>query len=873
MGKEQDRLREAAEKKAHWRKWGPYLSERQWATVREDYSADGDAWHYFPFEQANSRAYRWGEDGIGGISDNHQKICLSFAFWNGQDPILKERLFGLNNTEGNHGEDVKECYYYLDNTPTHSYMKMLYKYPQAAYPYERLREENQRRGIQEPEYELVDTKIFDQNRYFDVYLEYGKASSEDILIEATLFNRGDATATLDFIPQIWFRNVWSWKGEEIPGEIRNAANRLEVDYAEMGSRFLYFEGSPECLFTENETHFQKLFQTPNRTPYVKDAFHEAIVHGNIKALNPAQKGTKAALRYRLEIPPRSSQKVRLRFSDQRSTAPFADFDKIFKARKGEADELYRDLAAPGVGEEKRQIQRQAFAGLLWSKQFYHYAVEDWIKGDFPPPPASRLKGRNCRWKHLYNEDVLSMPDKWEYPWFASWDLGFHCLPLALLDPEFAKRQLSLLTREWYMHPNGQVPAYEWNFEDVNPPVLGWAAWRVYKIEQRKHGKEDRMFLEQIFQKLIMNFTWWVNRKDADGRNVFEGGFLGLDNISLFNRSEQLPNGATLTQSDATSWMGMFCLNMFTMATELAAQEPAYEDMASKFFEHFLFIAGAINYQYPDSPPLWDEEDGFYYDLLERPDGSFERLKIRSLVGIIPLFAVATLEADFLDRLPAFRKRFDWFLAHREDLCLQTSCLKTKGVSDRRLLAILDRKKLIRILEKLLDEKEFLSPFGIRSISRYHLEHPFTLACNGKTRRVDYEPAESTSRLFGGNSNWRGPVWMPLNYLIIESLQKFHHYYGDDFKVECPTGSGIWKTLWEVGEEISARLIRLYERDPASGKRPVYGENELFQQDPFFKEHLLFHEYFHGDTGAGLGASHQTGWTALLAKLIQQLHGK
>jgi hypothetical protein len=866
MNPEQERIAEAEQKEAYWAQWGPYLSERQWGTVREDYSASGDAWNYFPFEQAASRAYRWGEDGIGGVSDNHQKVCFSFAFWNEKDPCLKERFFGLTNGQGNHGEDVKEYYYYLDNTPSHSYMRMLYKYPQGEFPYQKLLDENRQRGLRDYEYELIDTGIFDENRYFDVFLEYAKNSPDDLLIKATVWNRGPDEARIHVLPHLWLRNVWSWKNLERPEPIRRDGASLVLE-----DKKLYFEGTPETLFTENETNFEKLFGTQNQSHYVKDAFHEAVVHGNKGAVNPQLEGTKASLHYVLTIPPGGSATLRLRFAPLGLKNPFADFEAIFTQRQEEADTFYRELIPCDLTEERRNIQRQAFAGLLWNKQFYHYVVEEWLEGDNPlaPPPASRKQGRNAHWKHVYSEDIFSMPDTWEYPWFASWDLAFHAIPLALVDPAFAKRQLSRLNREWYMHPDGQIPAYEWDFEDVNPPVLAWAAWRVFKIEQRKHGKEDRAFLEQIFQKLVMNFTWWVNRKDQQGRNVFEGGFLGLDNISIFNRSEPLPLGGELTQSDATSWMAMFCLNMWTIAVELAIQEPIYEDMASKFFKHFLYIADAINFEHPDSPPLWNEEDGFYYDLLKRKDGSYQSLNIRSMVGLIPLFAVATLDKENLEALPEFKKRFEWFLAHRSNLCVKVSPLHMEGLEERRLLSLLSKEKLQRILEKMLDEKEFLSPHGIRSLSRVHAEHPFTLACDGMTRKVDYEPAESTSRLYGGNSNWRGPVWFPLNYLIIESLQKYHHYYGDDFTIECPTGSGHMMTLVQVADELSRRLISLFEKD-AQGNRPIHGGTQKFQTDPHFKDHLLYYEYFHGDNGAGLGASHQTGWTALVAKLIQQL---
>jgi hypothetical protein len=863
MNPEQSRLAEDRDKKRHWRRWGSYLSEREWGTVREDYSANGDAWNYFPFSQAASRAYRWGEDGIAGLCDNHQKVCFSFAFWNEKDPILKERLFGLSNPEGTHGEDVKECYYYLDNTPTHSYMKALYKYPQEAFPYDRLR--NEQRGLDEPEFELIDTGVFDEDRYFDLFIEYAKADPEDLLIRLTVCNRSKEKKKLHVLPQLWLRNTWSWEKRAAAGNIGPGSGCLNLTYEGMEPRFLYFEQQPALLFADNETNFQKLFGSPNGTPYPKDAIGNAVIQGK-KSL--AKSGTKAAIHYELEVDGGKETTIRLRFVDRAMKSPFQDFDKVFQKRKAEADLFYEELATDGLCEELKSIQRQAFAGLLWSKQFYYYVVEEWLKGEDPPPPTSRNGIRNFRWRHLYNEDILSMPDKWEYPWYASWDLAFHCIPMAQIDPEFAKKQLALLTREWYMHPNGQVPAYEWNFEEVNPPVLAWAAWRVYKIEQRKQGREDRGFLEGIFQKLVMNFTWWVNRKDRDEKNVFEGGFLGLDNISVFNRNTKLPLESKLIQSDATSWMAAFCLNMWTIAVELAVQEPIYEDMASKFFEHFLYIADAMNYELQDIPPLWDEKDGFYYDLLQRKDGSFQRIKVRSMVGLIPLFAVAVLDQEKLDSLPAFKKRFEWFLKNRGDLCGKVACMETPGVENRRLFSIVQCDQLKRILEKALDEKEFLSPFGLRSVSKYHKDNPFVLQCGGGIlHRVDYEPAESSSKLFGGNSNWRGPVWFPLNYLAIEALQKFHYYHGDKCKVEYPTGSGNLMTLNEVAQNLSERLMKIFRKEGA--RRPVFGSYEKFQKDPQFRDYILFHEYYHGETGAGLGASHQTGWTALVAKLIQQ----
>lgn len=872
MNEEQQRLAEMQEKGADWRFWGPYLSERQWGTVREDYSADGDAWRSFPFEQSHQRAYRWGEDGIAGISDIHQRLCFAFSFWNGKDPILKERLFGLTNAQGNHGEDVKEYYFYLDNTPTHSYMKALYKYPVEAFPYELLKTENQKRGTHDPEFELIDTSLFAEDRYFDLFMEYAKGSAHDLCIRLQGCNRSSQKEKIHILPTLWFRNTWRWKGNPCDARIEKiGTNALLITHPEMGKTYFYYEENPTLLFTENESNLKALYGTSNPTPYVKDAFGQWLIQGQKDAVNPQGVGSKAALYRSFEVAPKGSFEIRFRLSDRPLSQPFADMDETFKKRRSEADRFYRDSAPSSLTEEQRLIQRQAYAGLLWSKQYYCYSVEDWLQGDRaePPPPPIRKKGRNSRWRHFRSDEVISMPDTWEYPWFAAWDLSFHSLTMSLIDPDFAKKQLLLLTREWFMHPSGQLPAYEWNFDDCNPPVLSWAAWRIYKIEQRKHGHEDRPFLEQIFQKLLLNFTWWVNRKDSDGRNVFEGGFLGLDNISLFNRSSQLPHGGKLTQSDATSWMAMFCLQMWTMAMELADQEPIYEEMACKFYEHFLYIALAMNRPQADSPSLWNEEDGFYYDVLQTAEGAFLPLKIRSMVGLIPLFAVATLEEEKLNRLPQFLERFQWFLDHQPNLCQLVACMQTKGTQDRHLLSLLSAEKLKRVLSYVLDEKEFLSPYGIRSVSKIHQEHPFKMSFNGTCHQVDYEPAESTSRLFGGNSNWRGPIWFPLNYLLIESLQKYHYYYGDDFRVECPTGSGKYLTLKEVAEELSRRLVRIFEAN-AEGRRAVFGGVQKFQTDAHFKDYLLFYEYFHGDNGAGIGASHQTGWTALVAKLIQQL---
>jgi hypothetical protein len=880
---EEGRLHNSAERTQHWKRWGPYLSERAWGTVREDYSADGSAWDYLPHDHARSRAFRWNEDGIGGICDRHQNICFALALWNGRDPILKERLFGLAGPEGNHGEDVKEYYFYLDSTPTHSYMKFLYKYPQAAFPYAELVEENRRRERSAPEYELLDTGVFDDDRYFDVFVEYAKADVEDILIRIQVFNRGPEQAQLHLLPTIWFRNRWSWgypnPQPELLHKVRGADQTdvalIELDHDIYGRRMLYCEGTPELLFTENETNNQRLFNAANRTPYVKDGINNYIVNGQRDAVNPEQTGTKAAAHYPLEIGAGESVTVRLRFTDAQdslsTTRVFgAGFEQIFAERESEADEFYSTIIPQHLSPDAQSVMRQSCAGLLWSKQFYHYVVEQWLKGDpaFPPPPEARWHGRNHDWRQLYNADVISMPDKWEYPWYAAWDLAFHCIPLSLVDSDFAKDQLILMLREWYMHPNGQIPAYEWAFDDVNPPVHAWAAWRVYRIEGTRRGKSDRVFLERVFHKLMLNFTWWVNRKDAEGNNIFEGGFLGLDNIGVFDRNTKLPGGSFIEQSDGTSWMAMYTLNLLAIALELAREDQAYEDVASKFWEHFIFIAYAMNNIGRDNVDLWNEEDGFYYDVLHTPDGQHLPMRVHSAVGLIPLFAVETLEPEMLDRLPGFRKRMEWFINNRPDLTGNVASMELPGKKERRLLSVVNPNRLRRVLKMMLDENEFLSPHGIRALSRHHLEHPYSITLDGVEHRVDYEPAESTSGLFGGNSNWRGPIWFPINYLLIESLQKFHYYFGDDFKVECPTDSGQMMTLWEVAAEISRRLSSLFLRDD-DGRRPVHGASAKFQEDPHWRDLLLFYEYFHGDTGAGLGASHQTGWTGLVAKLLQQ----
>jgi hypothetical protein len=850
------------------------LSERAWGTVREDYSADGSAWDYFPHDHARSRAFRWNEDGLGGICDRHQRLCFAVALWNGKDPILKERLFGLTGSEGNHGEDVKELYYYLDSTPTHSYMKFLYKYPQAEFPYVPLIDENRKRGKEEREFELIDTGIFDDNRYFDVFVEYAKADVEDILVKITVANRGDSDAEINVLPTVWFRNTWAWTGASPDGGMRSAdPSSIAIEGLDYGDRWLHCDESPELLFTENETNNRRLFNSPDRTAYVKDGIGRYLVDGETDAVNPAKTGTKAAANYKLNVPAGGEVVIRLRLTDKKDSAAkaFADFESIFARRIKEADEFFSTIAPPDLSDDAKSVQRQAFAGMLWSKQYYHYVVNEWLDGDpaMPKPPESREEGRNHEWRHLYNADVISMPDKWEYPWYAAWDLAFHCIPLALVDSEFAKEQLVLMLREWYMHPNGQIPAYEWAFGDVNPPVHAWAALRVYQIEKKnRDGVGDRKFLERVFQKLMMNFTWWVNRKDSEGMNVFEGGFLGLDNIGVFDRSRPLPTGGRLAQSDCTSWMAMYCLNMLAIALELAADDDVYEDVASKFWEHFLFIANAMNNLGRDGISLWDEEDGFYYDVLHMHGKGSEPLRVRSMVGLIPLFAVGTIEPEVLDKLPNFKRRLYWFIENRPDLIGNVSCMRTPGEGERRLLAVAYRDRLERVLKVMLDESEFLSPHGVRAVSRFHKDNPYVLRVNGDVHRVDYEPAESSSGLFGGNSNWRGPVWFPVNYLLIESLQRFHHYYGNEFQIECPTGSGNMMNLWQVSEEISRRLSHIFLKDP-DGRRAVFGDYTKFQTDPNFRDHVLFFEYFHGDNGSGVGASHQTGWTGLVAKLLQQ----
>jgi hypothetical protein len=878
---EDGRLAEDAARRRNWKRWGPYLAERQWGTVREDYSADGTCWDYFPHDHARSRAYRWGEDGLLGICDRECRLCLALALWNGRDPILKERLFGLSNAEGNHGEDVKECYFYLDSTPTHSYLKALYKYPQAEFPYAQLIEENRRRGRKDPELELSDTGVFNDNRYFDILVEYAKAAPNDILIRITVANRGPETAALRVLPTLWFRNTWSWgrNGEGYwpkPKISLGDDGILAAEHLTLGSFHLASSPAPdgktpEFLFTENETNTERLFGTPNASPFVKGAFHEYIVHGRAEAINPAA-GTKAAAHYRLSVAADETATLCLRLyaRDGAPAEPFGrTFEAVFAGRIREADEFYAERIPAALSLEERRVARQAYAGLLWSKQFYHYAVQDWIEGDpaQPPPLPGHAQTRNGDWRHLYNRDVISVPDKWEYPWYAAWDLAFHMVPLARVDPEFAKAQLILFLREWFMHPNGQIPAYEFEFSDVNPPVHAWAAWRIYKMTGAR-GKRDRAFLQRVFQKLLLNFTWWVNRKDAEGNNLFAGGFLGLDNVGIFDRSKPLPTGGSLEQADGTAWMAFYCTTMLSMALELASEDPVYEDLASKFFEHFVAITDAMNSFGGDG--LWDEADGFYYDQL-RIDGRQFPLRIRSTVGLIPLFGVEVLRNEVIARLPGFSKRMHWFLENRREFARHITQLNTldEAVQTHRLLAIAPRDRLERVLRYVLDEKEFLSPFGIRSLSKIHQEKPFVFGVNGESYRVEYVPGESDTVLFGGNSNWRGPIWFPINYLLIEALERYHHFYGDGLRVEFPTGSGRVLNLKQVARELTARLAALFLRD-RDGKVPALSDDVGFIANPHWRDLVLFHEYFHGDTGRGLGASHQTGWTALVTRCLEDV---
>ncbi len=872
---ERSRLHDANNRIADWKEWGPYVSERAWGTVREDYSRDGAAWDYFPFEHSHLRAYRWNEDGIAGICDRFQTVCFGLSLWNEKDKILKERLFGLAGPLGNHGEDVKEYYYYLDSTPTHSYLKFLYKYPQAEFPYQKLYEENARRDKSFREFELADTGVFDNDRYFDVFVEYGKESPYEICIKITAVNRGGEPAPLHLLPTVWFRNTWSWEKDAQKGTISvhddTGSRSIRIDSGSERKYSLYFDGEPDLLFCDNESNCRFLFDSENPSRFTKDGINDHVVNGNPDSINAARIGTKAACHYKFELQPGETKEIYLKLSGEDSPAKDLPREciEILAQRLAEADEFYAGIIPPNLEADGAMVMRQAFAGLLWSKQYYHYVVKEWLDGDpaQPPPPAERSKGRNTEWPHLYNEDIISMPDTWEYPWYAAWDLAFHCIPLALVDAGFAKRQLILLLREWYMHPNGQIPAYEWAFSDVNPPVHAWAALRVYQIDKKENGTGDTLFLERVFQKLMLNFTWWVNRKDAEGNNVFEGGFLGLDNIGIFDRSKPLPGGGILEQSDGTSWMAMYCLNMLAIALELARTEKAYEDVASKFFEHFVYIADAMNNLGNTNTELWNEQDGFYYDVLHMGGHQFP-IKLRSLVGLIPLFAVETIDEDLLNELPDFRRRTKWLLDNRQDLVKDIACMKAEGHSKRFLLALVDRDRLVRVLETMLDESEFLSDFGIRSMSKFHKDCPYFLMMDGTEHRVQYEPAESQSGMFGGNSNWRGPIWFPVNYLLIEALQKFDHYYGDQLLVEFPTGSGKKMNLWQVSQQLEKRLCDLFVRD-RSGNRAAFGDTELFQKNEHWRDNLLFFEYFDGDTGRGLGANHQTGWTGLIAKILKQ----
>jgi hypothetical protein len=883
MTTEQIRLDEAREQHITWKKWGPYLSERQWGTVREDYSEGGDAWNYFSHDQARSRAYRWGEDGLAGISDDQQRLCFALALWNGNDPILKERLFGLTNSESNHGEDVKECYFYLDSTPTHSYMKYLYKYPQAAFPYDNLVETSRRRGRHEFEYELIDTGVFDQDRYFDVFVEYAKASPEDVLIQITIYNRGPEAAELHVLPTLWCRNQWSWHGDPDRPTLHQVDGTpgtgvIKAIDPRLGERWLSCEGDVPLLFTENETNTQRIFGVPNRSPYVKDSLNTYVVHGQEGVVNPEHKGTKVAAHYRLTVNPDACQVVRLRLSDVapaspaqtdgEGTGPFgSQFEAVLQARRREADEFYAAVIPASLGADGANVMRQALAGMLWSKQFYHYDVDKWLeeRGSDPFKPTRKAAPRNDSWHHMYNGDVISMPDKWEYPWYAAWDLAFHVLALTLVDEDFGKQQLKLMLRERYMHPNGQIPAYEWNFGDVNPPVHAWSTIFTYRLQQAHTGEGDREWLKSSFQKLLLNFTWWVNRKDRSGRNVFEGGFLGLDNIGVFDRSAPLPTGGYLEQADGTAWMALFCQNMLEIAVELAMTDTDYVDMTLKFTEHFLWIAAAMVHLGQDAG-MWDEEDGFFYDVLRLPSGQAQHLKVRSMVGLLPLCAATVFEGELREKYPEIFERFEWFLDTRPELVAAIHDPRKLGYAGRRLGSILDEAKLRRVLATMLDENEFLSPYGLRSLSRYHAEHPYVARVGGQEFRVSYMPAESDSGMFGGNSNWRGPIWLPVNGLIIRALLQYYLYYGNEFTIECPTGSGQRLNLYQVAEEITRRLSNIFLRDK-DGRRPVYGGTRTFQDNPHWRDYLLFYEYFHGDNGAGLGASHQTGWTGIIARLM------
>jgi hypothetical protein len=872
MNSETTRLEQARDSSTPWKKWGPYLSQRQWGTVREDCSSDGNAWDYFPHDQARSRAYRWGEDGIGGLCDDQQRLCFALALWNGADPIIKERMFGLTNSEGNHGEDVKEYYYFLDSTPTHSFMRFLYKYPHAAYPYDDLVGTNKRRSRLEPEYELLDTGVFEGDRYFDVFVEYAKAAPEDVLIRITVHNRGPEAKSLHVLPTLWFRNTWSWSEGAARPELKVDRGAIVARHAELGDRYLHCEGQPELLFTENETNKQRIWSVPNRTPYVKDGINNFLVHSRRDAVNPRQTGTKAAAHHRVTIGPGEAKVIRLRLNATapgRTPAFGAKFDAVFEDRAREADEFYAGIQPPGLDEDAARVMRQALAGMLWSKQYYYYDVETWMKETPEDPGAAkrRFNPRNREWQHMVNADIISMPDTWEYPWYAAWDLAFHAVALAMVDPDFAHQQLDLMLRERYLHPNGQIPAYEWNFGDVNPPVHAWATLFVYSIGKEQTGKGDVNFLKHAFQKLLLNFTWWVNRKDASGHNVFEGGFLGLDNIGVFDRSKPLPTGGVLEQADGTAWMAFFSQCMLEIAVELATEDPVYEDMAMRFLQHFLRIGSAMDRMGEHADEMWDEHDGFFYDVLRLPDGSATRLKVRSMVGLLPLCATTVIRQDVAKRLPRLVERAKWFLSRNPELAARIAPPDKVSETGYLLLSLLDEAKLRRVLARMLDETEFLSPHGIRSLSKFHKDQPYIFHFGRDVFRVDYLPGDSDTGMFGGNSNWRGPVWMPMNGLIVRALHKLHLYYGDAFTVECPTGSGTMMTLEQVAEEICRRLGGLFIRG-ADGRRAAFGDAEKFQKDPHWRDHVLFYEFFHSDTGAGLGASHQTGWTGVVAKLIQ-----
>ena len=860
MNAEQTRLTDPT-----WKKWGPYVSDRQWGTVREDYSADGDAWNYITHDMARSKAYRWGEEGIAGICDNQQILCFAVALWNKNDPIIKERYFGLSNPQGNHGEDVKELYYYLDNTPTHSYQKMLYKYPQQAYPYQWLVDENKRRGKNEMEFELIDTGLFEQDAYFDVFVEYAKNTQDDILVKITVTNHGSQDAALNVMPTLWFRNNWaSGNSSYIPQMSAESDGVIELFHNDLGQLWLKAEGSPEALFCDNETNTKRLYDYDDGKSFYKDGINDHLVHG-AETVNPKKTGTKACFNYDVNVPAKHSVTLRLRLSKDTGNG-FGDFDQIFDTRLSEANQFYAEIQQENTDADSKMVQRQAFAGMLWTKQLYHYDVHQWLNGDpaWPAPPSQRLNGRNSKWGHLNTREIISMPDKWEYPWFASWDLAFHCIPLATVDMAFAKNQLSLLIKDWYIHPNGELPAYEWDFGDANPPVHAMVTWKIYEKDKAANkGKGDTYFLERIFHKLMLNFTWWVNRKDAAGNNIFEGGFLGLDNIGVFDRNAVLPEGERLEQADGTSWMAMYSLNLLRIATELAAGNRAYNDIASKFFEHFIYIAGAMSNLGTDNTSLWDDEDGFFYDQLRHADNSTERMRVRSVVGLIPLFAAEVLDDNDIVNNPIFSDRMKWFAENRPDLASLVSRWAEEKGSGKHLISLLRGYRMKSLLKYMLDENEFLSPYGIRSVSKYHLEHPYSISLAGVNFSVKYTPAESDSGMFGGNSNWRGPVWMPMNFLIIESLHKFYEYYGADYKIECPTGSGNFMNLQQVADELYRRVSNLFLRDK-DGKRAVFGNYTKMQTDPQFKDYILFHEYFSGDDGRGVGASHQTGWTGLIA---------